>query len=124
MAKQKSRRRNTVSAAPTPFEQARDELFQHVIRCGVIGASSEHQNEWFDNTIDYFADRYPELTDAQVEELRTLGQRFAQPAKGKAPDAIEQAVETTDSGEPSDSGESVEHETETETENEDAVTVA
>ena len=37
MAKQKARRRREV-AEPTVFEQARDEMFQHVMRCGVIGA--------------------------------------------------------------------------------------
>jgi hypothetical protein len=50
MAKQKTRRRREV-AEPTPFEQARDELFQHVMRCGVIGAEPEHQMEWFDDTM-------------------------------------------------------------------------
>jgi hypothetical protein len=37
MAKPKDRRRREV-VAPTPFEQARDEMFQHIMRCGVIGA--------------------------------------------------------------------------------------
>src|SRR5215211_2179426 len=93
MAKQKSRRRQTTPVAPTPFEQARDELFQHVIRCGVIGASDEDQTEWFDNTLDYFADRFPELSKTQVEELRTLGQRFAQPPKRQTADASAGAAE-------------------------------
>ena len=35
-------------AAPSPFDQARDELFQHVMRCGVVGADPEHVREWFD----------------------------------------------------------------------------
>ena len=71
------------SAPPTPFEEARDELFQHVMQCGVIGADPEHQGEWFDQTMAYFTDRFPELTPAQLKELRTLGERFAQPPKGR-----------------------------------------
>ena len=98
MAKQKARRRYTASAAaaPSPFEQARDELFQHVIRCGVIGADADHQREWFDNTMDYLSDRFSELTDAEVDELRTLGERFAQPPKGKAPEAPAAVPEPTE----------------------------
>ena len=71
------------SAPPSPFEEARDELFQHVMQCGVIGAESEHQVEWFDQTMAYMTERYPELTPTQVKELRTLGERFAQPPKGR-----------------------------------------
>ena len=93
MAKQKSRRRQTAPAAPTPFEQARDELFQHVIRCGVIGASDQDQTEWFDATLDYLADRFPELSKTQVQELRTLGQRFAQPPKRQTAESSAVAAE-------------------------------
>jgi hypothetical protein len=80
MAKQQSHRRRA-AAEPTPFEQARDELFQHIMRCGVIGSQAEHQAEWFDETMAYLADRFPELPPAQVTELRTLGERFSQPPK-------------------------------------------
>ena len=73
-------RQNGVSSA-TPFEEARDELFQHVMQCGVIGAEPEDAKEWFDNTMAYLTDRYPELTPEKLHELRTLGERFAQPPK-------------------------------------------
>ena len=76
-----NRGRQGAPATPTPFEEARDELFQHVMQCGVIGAESEDQREWFDATIAYFTDRYPELSPTQMQELRTLGERFAQPPK-------------------------------------------
>jgi hypothetical protein len=82
MAKPKSKR--SVPAGSTPFEQARDELFQHVMTCGVVGADLEHQHEWFDETMKYFAERYPELGELQVKELRKLGERFAQPPKARA----------------------------------------
>jgi hypothetical protein len=81
MAK-KNRRRPEPSAA-SPFEQARDELFQHIMRCGVIGAAQEHQAEWLDDTIAYLADHYPGLTEPQQTELKTLGLRFVQPPKAQ-----------------------------------------
>ena len=90
MAKNRNRRRDV--AAPTPFEQARDELFQHVIRCGVLQAAPEHQIEWFDDTMAYLEDRYPELEDGQLSELRTLGLRFCQPPKPMAPSETENAA--------------------------------
>lgn len=69
------------STVPTPFEEARDELFQHVMSCGVIGSDPEHQKEWFDETMAYMKDRFAELGAPQLQELRTLGERFAQPPK-------------------------------------------
>lgn len=80
MAKPKDRRRREVTA-PTPFEQARDEMFQHIMRCGVIGAAQDHQAEWFNETLAYLSDRYPELATTELAELRTLGERFSQPPK-------------------------------------------
>lgn len=82
MAKPKSSKSSPGS--PTPFEQARDELFQHIMQCGVVGADDEHKHEWFDETMKYFSERYPELGDVQVKELRKLGERFAQPPKARA----------------------------------------
>ena len=84
MAKQKSRRNSGPAQSPSPFEEARDELFQQIMTCGVIGADAEHQHEWFDETMKYFAERYPELGERQVQELRQLGERFAQPPKARA----------------------------------------
>ena len=49
----------------------------------MVGADPEHQKEWFDDTISYIAERYSELDDAQVTELRTLGVRFSQPPKAR-----------------------------------------
>ena len=83
MAKPKSRKNSFPPAGPTPFEEARDELFQHIMTCGVVGADAEHQLEWFAETMKYFQERYPELSEKQVQELRTLGERFAQPPKAR-----------------------------------------
>ncbi len=68
-------------AAPNAFEEARDELFQHIMRCGVVGSADEDQSEWFQQTMEYMTDRYPELSSEQIGELRKLGERFAQPPK-------------------------------------------
>jgi hypothetical protein len=51
------------------------------MRCGVIDAASEHQTEWFDDTMGYLGERFPELTEKDVDELRKLGQRFCAPPK-------------------------------------------
>ena len=76
-------RRYAGPTEPSPFEQARDELFQHIMRCGVVGAEPEHIDEWFAETMKYMTERYPELSEQQVNELRTLGVRFAQPPKAR-----------------------------------------
>ena len=72
MSKSKSRPRPEPTVA-TPFEQARDEMFQHIMNCEVIGSDTEHQAEWFEGTINYLAERSHEL-----------GERFAQPPKRAA----------------------------------------
>jgi hypothetical protein len=82
MAKSKSSRSSPANASP--FDQARDELFHHIMTCGVVGADHEHQHEWFDETMRYFAERYPELAEGQLKDLRKLGERFAQPPKARA----------------------------------------
>jgi len=65
------------------FAQARDELFSHVLRCGVIDALPEHQKDWFDDTMLYLADRYENLTEEELSQLRVLGERFCQPVQRK-----------------------------------------
>lgn len=82
MAKQRNGAvRSAPLATPTPFEEARDELFQHIMRCGVVGSAPEDQDAWFKETMGYMTDRYPELNAGQIDELRKLGERFSQPPK-------------------------------------------
>jgi hypothetical protein len=83
MAKPKLRPRRDVTVN-SPYQEARDEMFQQIMQCGVIGCHPDDQKEWFDATISYLAGRYPELKPTEVTELRTLGERFAQPPKAKA----------------------------------------
>ena len=71
-------------AIPTSFEQARDELFSHILRCGVLEATPEHQKEWFDDTMLYLADRFPDLTDTELGELRVLGERYCRPVVARS----------------------------------------
>ena len=84
MSKAKSRPRAEPNLA-SPFEQARDEMFQHIMRCEVIGADAQHQSEWFAGTMSYLGERYHELGETELKDLRVLGERFAQPPKSAAP---------------------------------------
>jgi hypothetical protein len=81
MNTQKNRLRKEPVREATPFEEARDELFQQIMRCGVVGSAPEDQKDWFDNTMAYLTERYHELKTAEIDELRVLGERFAQPPK-------------------------------------------
>ncbi len=78
---QKKTRARRPGAETSAKDQARDELFQHIMRCEVVGSHPDHQKEWFDETMAYMAERYFELSAVDLSELRTLGERFAQPAK-------------------------------------------
>ena len=61
-------------------DRARDELFSHITRCGVLQAASGDQETWMDETIEYLGERYPDLTDSDLQDLRTVGMRFCKPA--------------------------------------------
>jgi hypothetical protein len=81
MNTQKNRFRKEPVRPATPFDEARDELFQQIMRCGVVGSAPGDQKDWFDNTMDYLTERYHELASSEIGELRVLGERFAQPPK-------------------------------------------
>ena len=66
MSKQKPRYQRSAPPAATPFEEARDEMFQHIMKSGVIGATPEDQKDWFDATMPYLAERYHELSPRQI----------------------------------------------------------
>ncbi|MCH7874647.1 MAG: hypothetical protein IH965_05045 [Gemmatimonadetes bacterium] len=69
----------TRESTPSFLEQARDELFSHILRCGVLQAVPDDQKEWFDDTMEYLAERYEGLSEAQLTEIRRLGERYCQP---------------------------------------------
>ena len=77
------RKKTERSAGPSVVDQARDELFSHILRCGVLEAEPEHQKEWMDDTMQYLAERYDDLTDAELTQLRELGERYCQPVRRK-----------------------------------------
>ena len=58
---------------------ARDELFSHINRCGVLQASADDQSTWMDETIEYIGERYPELSSSELQDLHAVGMRFCQP---------------------------------------------
>ena len=62
------------------FAQARDELFSHINRCGVLSATDDDRTTWMTETIDYIGERYPDLTDGDLTGLHEIGIRFCQPA--------------------------------------------
>ncbi|MCG8468137.1 MAG: hypothetical protein MJB57_07990 [Gemmatimonadetes bacterium] len=68
------------SFTPDSLDRARDELFSHIRRCGVLDAESDQREEWFDDTIQYLGERYPELGPQDLSDLRTIGERYCAPA--------------------------------------------
>ena len=80
------------SYVPTALDRARDELFSHIRRCGVLEAEDEQRDEWFDDTIQYIGERYPELSPGDLSELRTIGERYCAPA---IPHGSENAEDTS-----------------------------
>ena len=68
MSKKKAPR--TPSSMPTAVDQARDELFSHILRCGVLEAAPEHQKEWMDDTMQYLNDRYPNLSAEELGKVQ------------------------------------------------------
>ena len=98
--KKKLRRAPT---GPSSFDQARDELFSHILRCGVIEALPEHQKDWFDDTMQYLGDRYNDLGEEEHAKLRALGERYCQPVQ-RSPEVVG-TVEETDTAENAEAAE-------------------
>lgn len=78
MANNKKRTERAPSV-PSAFDQARDELFSHILRCGVVEADNDQQKAWMDDTMQYLAERYSDLDEKQLEQIRLLGERFSKP---------------------------------------------
>ena len=89
------------------LDRARDELFSHINRCGVLQAAPEDQEQWMDETIEYLGERFPDLTDGDLRDLYAIGIRFCKPAiahgekaavlatdDAPAAESVEQADET------------------------------
>jgi hypothetical protein len=72
---------------PTALDEARNELFSHIHRCGVLQASEEQQLEWMKDTIEFLSERYPSLREKELKELEGIGLRFCRPVIVNAPGA-------------------------------------
>lgn len=80
--------KNAAQGGSSSFDQARDELFSHILRCGVIEAEPEHQKDWLDDTMQYLADRYLDLSNEDLADVRVLGERYCQPVVNKAAESV------------------------------------
>lgn len=63
----------------TALDRARDELFSHINRCGVLEASDEQQKEWMDDTLKFLEERYPDLSGNELKQLEQVGLRYCKP---------------------------------------------
>jgi len=57
-------------------EEARDELFSHILRSGVIGAPPDQRRQWLDETMAYLGVRYPGLSVPTLGVLRGRAEQF------------------------------------------------
>lgn len=64
---------------PSTFDRARDELFSAIRQCGVMDAGQQEREEWMGETLGYMAERHPELSESELEQLRITGLRFCGP---------------------------------------------
>ena len=71
--------RDRKPSTPSALDEARNELFSHIHRCGVLRASEEQQVEWMNDTVDFLHERYPEMNETELAELKAIGLRFCQP---------------------------------------------
>lgn len=85
-------RRGTLSKEKL-LDRARDELFSHINRCGVLEAAEDDQRVWMDETIDYIGERYPDLTDGDLKGLHEIGIRFCKPAIAHGADNTAKTME-------------------------------
>jgi len=90
-------------------DRARDELFSHINRCGVLHAAEEDQKVWMEETMEYLGERYPDLGEPDLKDLFTLGMRFCQPAlrNGRPAPAVAEAPEAEDGASAAEEGEAV-----------------
>ena len=72
------------SSRPTAMDEARNELFGHIHRCGVMQATREQQEEWMKDTIQFLGERHTALTERELKELAAIGMRFCSPVIANA----------------------------------------
>jgi len=67
------------------IDSARDELFSHIRRCGVLEAEDDQREAWMVDTVEYLGERYPDLSRDELDELAAIGHRYCQPAIAYGP---------------------------------------
>ena len=88
-------------AKQEPMDRARDELFSHIHRCGVLQAHVDDQDSWMTDTIEYLAERYPDLGVGELTQLKAVGLQFCKPviSRLKREEPAEQLVVDEGAGE-------------------------
>ncbi|HEX8906532.1 MAG TPA: hypothetical protein VF771_16905 [Longimicrobiaceae bacterium] len=85
MSRNRDRERDRKPSRPTALDEARNELFSHIHRCGVLQATDEQQVEWMKDTVEFLSERYPSLKEKELKELESIGLRFCRPVIVNAP---------------------------------------
>jgi isopenicillin N synthase-like dioxygenase len=75
----RKRSEKRIRKAPSAVDRARDELFSAIRQCGVMDAWDEDRETWMTETVTFMAERYPELSPAELKQLRLTGLRFCRP---------------------------------------------
>lgn len=109
MSRNRDRTRSAPPRTSAVLDDARNELFGHIHRCGVMRATREQQEEWMKDTIDFLGERYAALTPKQMEELNVIGMRFCSPVIANA-----ETVSAPDSDGDAEAGSEAESEAERE----------
>lgn len=74
----------------TTLDHARDELFSHIQRCGALDATADDQGQWLEETVEYIAERYPDLSPFELTQIEVMGRRYLRPAIPHGKDATAQ----------------------------------
>ena len=71
----------TNSYSPSSLERARDELFSHIRRCGVLEAEFDQREEWLSQFYSDCPVVIYLLKEIELSELQKIGQRYCMPPK-------------------------------------------
>ena len=81
------------------MDDARNELFSHIHRCGVLRATDDQQVEWMKDTVEFLGERFPSLGEAELKELYDIGVRFCRPVIVNGQQANEETDESAEDAE-------------------------
>ncbi len=92
MSRNRNRPQQPRTTRPSEVDDARNELFSHIHRCGVLQSTDEQQEEWMNDTIEFLHERYPSLKEKELDELKAIGLRFCRPVIVNSGAAAESAA--------------------------------